>query len=76
MTRDHFLDFEGTAGFTWMTGWRCLNCGHIYDPVIERNRQLPRPVVHLVADEPADELHEDMAEEIHADTHTRIDQAA
>ena len=40
MVKDHFMDFEGTTGHMWMTGWRCMNCGHVYDPTIERNRQL------------------------------------
>ena len=54
MTKDHFMDFQGTAGFMWMAGWRCMNCGHIQDPVIERNRQLPHPKVQILTrDEPA-----------------------
>ena len=28
MVEDHFYDFAGTAGFMWMRGWRCMNCGH------------------------------------------------
>ncbi len=40
MVEDHFMDFEGTTGHMWMNGWRCMNCGHVYDPMIERNRQL------------------------------------
>jgi hypothetical protein len=39
MVKDHFMDFEGPMGHMWMTGWRCMNCGHVYDPMIERNRQ-------------------------------------
>ena len=38
MVEDHFFDFAGTQGFMWMTGWRCMNCGHVYDSVIEQNR--------------------------------------
>ena len=40
MVEDHFFDLEGTQGFTWMQGWRCMNCGHAADPVIEANRRL------------------------------------
>ena len=21
----------------WMAGWRCLNCGNVFDPVVEKN---------------------------------------
>lgn len=38
MVKDHFLDFEGTTGHMWVTGYRCMNCGHIHDPVIKRHR--------------------------------------
>jgi hypothetical protein len=40
MHEDHFYDFEGTQGFMWMKGWRCLNCGHAIDPILEANRRL------------------------------------
>jgi uncharacterized Zn finger protein len=38
MAKDHFLDLFESSEDMWMTGWRCLNCGHVYDPVMERNR--------------------------------------
>ncbi len=38
MVTDHFLDFEGTMGQMWATGSRCMNCGHVHDPVIEQRR--------------------------------------
>ena len=40
MTEDQFFDFEGTQGFMWMKGWRCMNCGYAADPLIEANRHL------------------------------------
>ena len=40
MAEDQFFDFEGTQGFMWMKGWRCMNCGYAADPVIEANRHL------------------------------------
>jgi hypothetical protein len=76
MTKDHFMDFEGTAGFTWMAGWRCLNCGHICDPVIERNRLRPPPVVQFVPDDQAPEPREDVLEEVRLEAHPSIDEAA
>ena len=41
MVEDHFMDFEGTTGHMWTDGYRCMNCGHIHDPVIAQHR-LPR----------------------------------
>jgi len=40
MTRDHFLDLQESGGEWWLEGWRCINCGHVYDPVLEKNRRL------------------------------------
>jgi hypothetical protein len=40
MARDHFLDLQESGGEWWMEGWRCINCGHVFDPVVERNRRL------------------------------------
>ena len=38
MAKDHFLDLMESAESMWLTGWRCLNCGNVLDPVMERNR--------------------------------------
>ncbi len=38
MVEDHFLDYEGGFREMWASSWRCLNCGHVYDAVIEQNR--------------------------------------
>jgi hypothetical protein len=40
MARDHFLDLQESGGEWWLEGWRCINCGHVYDPVVEKNRRL------------------------------------
>jgi hypothetical protein len=40
MMEDHFFDCEGTQGFMWMRGWRCVDCGHAVDPLIDANRRL------------------------------------
>ena len=40
MARDHFLDLQESGGDWWLEGWRCINCGHVYDPVLEKNRRL------------------------------------
>ncbi len=38
MAKDHFLDLMESAESMWLAGWRCLNCGNVLDPVLERNR--------------------------------------
>lgn len=38
LVRDHFLDFDGTIGHMWASGYRCMNCGNVVDPVIEQHR--------------------------------------
>ena len=45
MVKDHFFDCEGTQGFMWMKGWRCMNCSHTADPLIEANRRLHEATV-------------------------------
>jgi hypothetical protein len=40
MARDHFLDLQESGGEWWTEGWRCINCGHVFDPVVEQNRRL------------------------------------
>jgi hypothetical protein len=39
MAKDHFLDLMESAESMWLAGWRCLNCGNVLDPVLERNRR-------------------------------------
>ena len=45
MVEDQFFDLEGTFGFMWMKGWRCMNCGHLADAVLEANRRLHESTV-------------------------------
>ena len=40
MMEDQFFDCVGTQGFMWMRGWRCVDCGHAVDPLMEANRRL------------------------------------
>ena len=51
MAEDHFIDMEGTQGFMYMKGWRCLNCGHVADPLIEANRRLQEATVLALTQE-------------------------
>ena len=39
MVKEHFLDFDGTIGHMWASGYRCMNCGNASDSVIEQHRQ-------------------------------------
>jgi hypothetical protein len=39
MVPDRFIDLEET-GHLWMSGCRCMNCGHVADAVTEQNRKL------------------------------------
>lgn len=39
MVPDRFIDLEET-GHLWMSGWRCMNCGHVVDSLPEHNRKL------------------------------------
>ena len=45
MVEDQFFDFEGTHGFMWMKGWRCMNCGYAADPLLQANRHLHEAAV-------------------------------
>jgi hypothetical protein len=38
MVEEHCLDMEGALGEMWTTSLRCMNCGHIYDAVIEQHQ--------------------------------------
>jgi uncharacterized Zn finger protein len=61
MITDDCLDFEGQFREMWATSWRCLNCGHVYDAVIEQNRLARKAKVSvLMSTEPDyqdDEVH-------------------
>ena len=38
MVEAAMLDMEGGFGEMWARSSRCVNCGHVHDAVIERNR--------------------------------------
>jgi uncharacterized Zn finger protein len=61
MVEDQLFDFEGTHGFMWMKGWRCVNCGRVHDSAIEQHRLAQQEkVVALPSGEPDyqdDEVH-------------------
>jgi hypothetical protein len=72
MVEDHFLDFEGGFGQMWATSWRCVNCGHVHDPVIDRNR-LCRQEKALVCPSGEPDYQDD---EVHLGAESFIKQAA
>ena len=61
MARDHFLDLQESGGEWWLEGWRCINCGHVFDPVLERNRLQHAAALAAANVQPA--LHQPVAEE-------------
>ena len=54
MAADHFLDLKWTGGLMWMKGWRCMNCGHVVDPLIEKNRCLQEAPLLGMAEAPVE----------------------
>ncbi len=54
MVKDNLMDFDGTSGHMWVSAMRCMNCGHVHDPVMEQNRRSP---VGDEADYHDDEVH-------------------
>ncbi len=38
MVKDHFFDLQESCGRPWFAGWRCVTCGNILDPLIQRRR--------------------------------------
>lgn len=74
MIKDHYMDHEGTSGYTWMSAWRCMNCGHVHDTTIERNRQtqqVHRPALAIATSET-----EYAGEDVHLGAETMVAQAA
>jgi len=40
MLEEQMIDMEGDYGEMWVRSWRCFNCGHRDDAVLQRHRQL------------------------------------
>ena len=38
MIEDFLLDIEDSSGPMWLKAWRCMNCGNIYERVLQQNR--------------------------------------
>ena len=61
MAKDHLLVFENATRRMLMDGYRCMNCGHVLDAVIEQHRPaLQEKVLVFPSGEPDyqdDEVH-------------------
>ncbi|MCC6141835.1 MAG: hypothetical protein IT389_14590 [Nitrospira sp.] len=76
MVADNLMDFDGTSGHMWACALRCMNCGHLHDPVIEQNRRRMQasrlaPVLVAVGDDA--DYHDD---EVHLGIESIVAQAA
>ena len=62
MVEDHFMDFDGTIGHMWASGYRCMNCGNVHDAVIQQHRLAKTPhspvLVNHNGDALIDSVHE------------------
>jgi len=43
MMSEVFQNLSGDAGVVWFTGWRCIVCGDMVDPIILKHRQRAQP---------------------------------
>ena len=40
MVADNLLDIMESSIPMWMKGWRCVSCGNIVDPLIQKHRMI------------------------------------
>ena len=40
MVVDNLIDMRESSMPMWMKGWRCVSCGNIVDPLIQRHRMI------------------------------------
>ena len=40
MLEESMIDMEADYGQMWSRSWRCFNCGHRHDAVIQHHRQI------------------------------------
>lgn len=59
MVGDHFLDMAGGYGEMWAHSLRCVNCGMVYDAVIEQNRLVRQEAVSALVSGVQDSQEED-----------------
>ncbi len=39
IVEDYLLDMEDSSSPMWLQAWRCMNCGNLFDSVLQHNRQ-------------------------------------
>ena len=65
MVSDHLLDIKETMGPMWVKSWRCVACGNIVDPLIEKHRaeraRIATPLVTVSVNLEHDEFDPPMA---------------
>lgn len=49
MVVDDLIDMQESSIPMWMRGWRCVACGNIVDPLIQRHRMVQRSGVGRLA---------------------------
>ncbi len=49
MVVDDLIDMQESSIPMWMRGWRCVSCGNIVDPLIQRHRMVQRSGVGRLA---------------------------
>ena len=70
MREKQFFDVDAIPGLMWIRGWRCMDCGHAVNPLLEANRRLNAVTLQAFPqEEPAYQ-----GEEVHleADRMTRV----
>ncbi len=40
LVEDYFFDMQEAFGHLWIKGWRCVSCGDVSDPLINRRRMI------------------------------------
>ena len=40
MVADNLIDMQESSIPMWMKGWRCVSCGNIVDPLIQKHRMI------------------------------------
>jgi hypothetical protein len=40
MVADNLIDMMESSIPMWMKGWRCVSCGNIVDPLIQKHRMI------------------------------------
>ena len=67
MVEDHFMDFDGTIGHMWASGYRCMNCGNVLDAVIQQHRLARAPQLPVLISPSVEALIDPVCEDVQSD---------